>query len=443
MKKLFIKNRKGESVSVLVERNETQKKLAFVMHGLGGFKEQNHIVTIADAFKERGFTLVRFDTTNTLGESGGKYENATITNYYEDLEDVIKWAQEQEWYQEPFALSGHSLGGVCTALYAEKYPKKISALAPISTVVSGKLSVEAHKRDDAENFANWEKVGWKEKESLSKPGVTKRLLWSYITDSLKYDLLPSASKLTMPVLLITGQNDTSTPPDHVQILFDALPGPKEFHVIKNAPHTFRDKDHFAEIKKLFLKWLDKTIDHNEISEEYFDIVDENNTPTGEKKIRSEAHAQGLWHRTVHIYLFKIINDEIQFLVHLRAKNKDLSPNKWDARFGGHLKAGESIQDAIKGELQDEVGLTLEPSKLIQGGTHKRDYYPNREFTNVYYYKFEGEVSLLEFNDGEIQEVKWMKSSEILESMTREPEMWSGNKSSFTEIFNVLKFNLKN
>src|SRR3989338_7877201 len=59
------------------------------------------------------------------------------------------------------------------------------------------------------------------------------------------------------------------------------------------------------------------------------------------------------------------------------------------------------------------------------------------------YKFEGEVSLLKFNDGEVQEVKWMNSSTILESMSKEPEIWSGSKSGFTEIFNVLKSILKN
>ncbi|EKD32883.1 MAG: hypothetical protein ACD_76C00123G0003 [uncultured bacterium] len=257
MQKLFIKNRKGQNLSVIVEKSEKQKGLAFVMHGLGGFKEQDHIAAFANAFKEKGFTVIRFDTTNTLGESDGKYENATTTCYYEDLEDVIKWSQDQEWYQEPFALTGHSLGGICTALYAEKFHEKVLALAPVSTVVSGKLSIEAHKRYEPENFAEWEKTGWKVEESKSKPGVIKRLPWSHIADRLKYDLLPNASKLTMPILLITGENDISTPPDHVKILFDALPGPKEFHVINNAQHTFRDKEHLVEIKNLFLNWIDK------------------------------------------------------------------------------------------------------------------------------------------------------------------------------------------
>ena len=42
-----------------------------------------------------------------------------------------------KWYGEPFVLVGHSLGGISTALFAENYPDKVKALAPISTVVSG------------------------------------------------------------------------------------------------------------------------------------------------------------------------------------------------------------------------------------------------------------------------------------------------------------------
>lgn len=37
----------------------------------------------------------------------------------------------------------------------------------------------------------------------------------------------------------------------------ALPGDKEFHIIKDAPHTFREKVHLDEIKQIFLKWIDK------------------------------------------------------------------------------------------------------------------------------------------------------------------------------------------
>lgn len=57
MKKEVIQNRKGQNVVVIVEEMPNQKGLAFVMHGLGGFKEQPHIQTMAEAFKEKGYTM--------------------------------------------------------------------------------------------------------------------------------------------------------------------------------------------------------------------------------------------------------------------------------------------------------------------------------------------------------------------------------------------------
>jgi len=251
--KTSFQNRRGQKIVVLIEEAPNQKGLAFVMHGLGGFKEAPHIETFAKAFVENGYAAVRFDTTNSIGESEGKYEDATITNYYEDLEDVITWAKSQKWYQEPFCLAGHSLGGVSVALYAERHPEKVKAVAPISTVVSGKLSTETHEYRGT--IEEWKKTGWHVRESRSKPGMILKLPWSHMEDRLKYDLLPEAHKLTMPVLLIVGEKDDGTPPEHQKTLFDKLSNMKELHIIKGAPHTFRDPAHLKEIKEIFDHWI--------------------------------------------------------------------------------------------------------------------------------------------------------------------------------------------
>src|SRR3989344_4939622 len=251
--KEFIKNRKGQKISVIAEGEENKNGLVFVMHGLGGFKEQPHIQAMAETFLENRYTAVRFDTTNTFGESGGKYEDATITSYYADLEDVIKWAESQQWYKEPFVLAGHSLGGICTALFAENFPEKVKALAPISTVVSGKLSLETDKHRGV--VEGWKKTGWLEEKSVSKPGVVKSLPWSHMEDRIRYDLLPNVKKLSMSVLMVVGDKDAATPPEHQKILFSALTGPKEFHVIKGSGHSFRKKEEIVELKKMFSEWI--------------------------------------------------------------------------------------------------------------------------------------------------------------------------------------------
>ena len=251
MEKIFIKNRKNQNVSVIIEKVDNQKGLVFVMHGLGGFKEQPHIEIFAKVFRDNDYTVVRFDTTNTFGESDGNYSDATVTNYYEDLEDVINWSKKQDFYLSPFILCGHSLGAICSAWYAENYPSAVKALAPISTVVSGRLSIEAHTKEEIDD---WQKTGWRTTIGYSS-GIEKKLKWSHIEDRLKYDLLLGVDKLTMPVILLVGELDTSTPPRHQQILFDKLPGKKELHIIKGAPHTFRDENHFQEIYQILDKWI--------------------------------------------------------------------------------------------------------------------------------------------------------------------------------------------
>ena len=236
MQKQFIQNRKGQKIAVIVDEPENASGLAFVMHGLSGFKEQSQIEVMAKTFVDHGYTTVRFDTTNTLGESDGNYEDATVTNYFEDLEDVIAWSKTRPWFQTPFALTGHSLGGMCTTLYAEQHPEEVKLLAPISSVISGALSLDLY---EPEELADWEKSGWHVSERRSKPGVTRRLAWSHVADRLKYDLLPNASKLMMPVMLVIGENDDLRP--HQQFLLDKLPGPKELHISRCMSEAFCDR----------------------------------------------------------------------------------------------------------------------------------------------------------------------------------------------------------
>ncbi|PIS05335.1 MAG: hypothetical protein COT81_01625 [Candidatus Buchananbacteria bacterium CG10_big_fil_rev_8_21_14_0_10_42_9] len=251
MQKVFIKNRKNQNLAVIIEEHSSPKGLAFVMHGLGSFKEQAQIETVAKAFRDADCTVVRFDTTNTLGESDGDFALATTTNYYEDLEDVLKWSTEQDWYQEPFILAGHSLGAICSGIFTQKFPKKVKALALLSAVVSGKLSAEA----SASEVKEWEAKGWQLRESRSKPGTPMiKLPWSHMVDRMRYDLLPQAKKLTMPVILIVGDEDETTPVKHHKILYKALPGKKKLEVIIGGSHGLRGPA-LPELYEICLQWI--------------------------------------------------------------------------------------------------------------------------------------------------------------------------------------------
>ena len=255
MKKEFIKNRDGKNISVLIDESENSNNLVFISHGLGSSKEESQLEVIAQAFKDNDFTVVRFDTVNGVGESDGKLDDATATNHCQNLEDVIKWAESQRWYHEPFWLAGHSLGSFSLIMFTLKYPEKVKAIAPISTVVSGKLFIDTEEIKSV--LDDWRSKGLREWESSSRPGLIKRLKYGFIEDLLQYDLLNKVSKINCPVLMAIGDNDPTVLPEHQVKLFDLLQTEKEFHIIKGAKHTFRDENHLKELKTMVDNWIKK------------------------------------------------------------------------------------------------------------------------------------------------------------------------------------------
>src|SRR4051812_38165165 len=102
--RLSIKNRHGLKLVIQVDTPDDPKNLVFIEPGQSGTIDQKHITAFAEAFLENGFRVVRFDPTNSIGESGGDLMNVTYENYVEDLEDVINWARSQFWFKKPFAL---------------------------------------------------------------------------------------------------------------------------------------------------------------------------------------------------------------------------------------------------------------------------------------------------------------------------------------------------
>jgi len=164
-------------------------------------------------------------------------------------------------------------------------------------------------------------------------------------------------------------------------------------------------------------------------DEYLDIVDENNKETGESMSRPLVHANNVWHRIVNIYFFRKSGENIELLVHLRSSINDVDPNKWDARFGGHIRVGERPEEAIVREIKEEIGLNMNVREFIEGGYQKRKN-PKNEFAKIYYFEFWDSAEELKFNDKEVQGVKWMFINDVEDSMIKESEIWSGGPAAF-------------
>lgn len=95
--------------------------------------------------------------------------------------------------------------------------------------------------------------------------------------------------------------------------------------------------------------------------EMFDVVDAQDRVVAQAA-RERVHAEGLWHRAVHVLVF---NQQAQLYVQKRAASKDTFPGCYDSSASGHVDAGESYDDCAVRELAEELGIAVPLQRLTK------------------------------------------------------------------------------
>ncbi len=102
--------------------------------------------------------------------------------------------------------------------------------------------------------------------------------------------------------------------------------------------------------------------------ERFDVVRADGAPTGRTKPRAAVHRDGDWHRSVHVWVYGRDETGTPFLLfQRRGLGKDTWPGRLDATVGGHLRAGETVDEALR-EVEEEIGVAAAPDSLRRLGT---------------------------------------------------------------------------
>ena len=139
-----------------------------------------------------------------------------------------------------------------------------------------------------------------------------------------------------------------------------------------------------------------------------DLYDANRNLTGETIFKGEKIPDG---RYIVVVLVFIQNSDGKFLIQKRSKIK----NGKFATTGGHPKSGESSIQGIITEVQEEIGLSLNPEdlKVYFGGRSDEE----RVFWDDYYIKMDvPNIENLTLQESEVESVCWMTENEVHDAM---------------------------
>jgi uncharacterized protein len=183
------------------------------LHGIADNRASS--AGVVARFVPRGFDVIAFDS-RAHGESSG---DACTYGFFEkdDLRRVLDTMQHT-----PIVLIGTSLGAAIALQEAADDPRVRAIVA-------------------AETFSDLRTVATERAPRFFTKGVINHAFElaesqaHFRVDAVSPRL--AAERITVPVLLVHGADDTETPPAHSQRVFDALRGPKRLILVAGAHHN--------------------------------------------------------------------------------------------------------------------------------------------------------------------------------------------------------------
>ncbi|MDR3061365.1 MAG: NUDIX domain-containing protein [Dysgonamonadaceae bacterium] len=143
-------------------------------------------------------------------------------------------------------------------------------------------------------------------------------------------------------------------------------------------------------------------------DEVFPLVNKNGQVIG-RALRSECHnGSKLLHPVIHLHIF---NNKGELFLQKRSEKKDIQPGKWDTSVGGHIDFGESVENALKREAREELGIIRFDPVFLR----KYVFESEVEKELVYSYKttYEGDIRI---DESEVTEGQFWTMEKIKDSI---------------------------
>ena len=194
---------------------------------------------------------------NGHGKSPDRSEDNTTESYLSDIEQIVKQ------YNRP-VIGGHSMGGMLAQLFALKYPELVSGIILVGTGAKLRVASFIFEAIDnnfdeyvegAGNFMFHEDAS-KELIEASKFEIRKckpEIIRRDFAACNEFDIIDRVSEISLPTLIIVGEQDIMTPVKYSKYLHDNLQN-STMHIIGKAGQSVM-LEQPSEFNALVKEWM--------------------------------------------------------------------------------------------------------------------------------------------------------------------------------------------
>ena len=158
--------------------------------------------------------------------------------------------------------------------------------------------------------------------------------------------------------------------------------------------------------------------------EILDIVDEQGRPIGQTVPRAVAHAEGIRHRTSHVWILRRHAGRVEVLLQMRCQAKDSFPGCYDISSAGHIPAGCDFVESALRELREELGVDARAEDLHECGLRRFRFeaefhgkpFKDNQVSKVFCLWLDKEAEDFNVQKSEIDYVKWFDLGEAIRAV---------------------------
>ena len=159
-------------------------------------------------------------------------------------------------------------------------------------------------------------------------------------------------------------------------------------------------------------------------QEYVILVDQNDKMIG-KEEKLKAHQLALLHRAFSVFIYRMNNKKIEFLLQQRHIDKYHCGGLWTNACCSHPRVGEDIIAAGQRRLQEELSLRIElhSAGAFQYMAPFDNGLTEHEFDHVLLGEYDS-LQSISMMINEVQDIQWIEKDTLLLELTQHPEKFT-------------------